>query len=482
MYDGIKKCKCESRDLNSTSSIHFLSLLIDKYMTLHRLNGVTMKWSLYNFFYELHEDRFVLYNYAVDSVMIITKDVKNIIDLYKSKIDNLCAIHPDLYNELKNRSYVVRDDIDERVSIMENIRSELNSSKKFDLTINPTLDCNLRCWYCYETLIPDSKITSNTLDSIKYLIENIARKQKLEELNLSFFGGEPLFKTREVILSLINHAKRQCELHGKILNIHFTTNATLLSLDIIKKISLLKLNVSIQVPFDGGRDQHNLTKKINHSIGGYDISLRHVRYALEFGVKVAIRCNYTSKNIGSFQYLIDDISKFPLVCRNRVTFQFQQVWQDIPETSTYKEVDDIRTLLSKNGFDNNLEGQGAIASFCYADFENSIVVNYNGDLFKCTARDFKTENRIGVLLPNGNIQYNEKYKTRRDSFFNEECKECVILPICTICSQKRYEYFNKGGCPQSIPEQEKIHQIIYRLKSLYSNYINCVKVRSNETE
>lgn len=430
-----------------------------------------MKWSAYNIFYELSNSGFILYNYLTDSATIMTRSLRNIVNLHKDKIDNLSTIHPDLYNELKSRGYVICDDADEQTSVMENIRESLNSSKKFNLTINPTLDCNLKCWYCYETLIPNSKITLEVLDGIKSLVLNIARKRKIEELNLYFFGGEPLFKTREVVFDIISYAKRHCELQGKRLKLHFTTNATLLSPNIIKAISLSQLDTFIQVPFDGGRDEHNLTKRINSAIGSYDLSLKNIRHALELGINVAIRCNYTSKNVGSFQYLIDDVSKFPLECRDRITFQFQQVWQDVPKIDTYKEIDNIKTLLSEKGFDNNLKGPGAISSFCYADFENSIVVNYNGDLFKCTARDFKKENRIGILLPNGDIQYNKKYEERKYSFFNKECVECIILPICTICSQRRYESFDKECCPQPISEEEKLNQIIYRLKSLYPHYV-----------
>ena len=76
-----------------------------------------MKWSAYNIFYELSNGGFILYNYLTDSAMIMMRSLRNIINLHKDKIDDLSTIHPDLYNELKIRGYVICDDVDEQTSV-----------------------------------------------------------------------------------------------------------------------------------------------------------------------------------------------------------------------------------------------------------------------------------------------------------------------------------------------------------------------------
>lgn len=107
---------------------------------------------------------------------------------------------------------------------------------------------------------------------------------------------------------------------------------------------------------------------------------------------------------------------------------------------------------------------------CYADYASSLVVNYNGGIFKCTARDFAPKNRLGVLETNGDVTFNQNYSKRISQRFNTDCFNCKILPICTVCSQKRYEANNINKCPISITEQDKDNQIYYRLQSLSYQY------------
>ena len=57
---------------------------------------------------------------------------------------------------------------------------------------------------------------------------------------------------------------------------------------------------------------------------------------------------------------------------------------------------------------------------CYADCENSIVVNYNGDLYKCTAREFSPETREGLLTPDGKVEWNERFAKRMERKFADQ--------------------------------------------------------------
>lgn len=53
-------------------------------------------------------------------------------------------------NLLVQNGMIVEDNINE----WENANSIYEASQKdnvYRLTVNPTLNCNFRCWYCYET-------------------------------------------------------------------------------------------------------------------------------------------------------------------------------------------------------------------------------------------------------------------------------------------------------------------------------------------
>lgn len=71
------------------------------------------------------------------------------------------------------------------------------------------------------------------------------------------------------------------------------------------------------------------------------------------------------------------------------------------------------------------------------------VINYNLDVYKCTARDYNGKycigkiNADGKFLPN-NMYY--KYYTTQSPFLRKECMECELLPSCFFsiaCIQKR---------------------------------------------
>lgn len=94
---------------------------------------------------------------------------------------------------------------------------------------------------------------------------------------------------------------------------------------------------------------------------------------------------------------------------------------------------------------------------CYADSPRHAVINHNGDVFKCTARDFATESREGRLNNEGRIEWNEKFFQRMAiKYSNEACRNCVILPICNgRCTQNKIEAGLKNTCFLSMTEDAK---------------------------
>lgn len=81
---------------------------------------------------------------------------------------------------------------------------------------------------------------------------------------------------------------------------------------------------------------------------------------------------------------------------------------------------------------------------CYADRYHQAVINYDGSVFKCTARDFaKTNERDGILMNDGRIDWDEKKFNKRlgkTTIENKYCNNCKYLPLCFgPCSQKQLE-------------------------------------------
>jgi uncharacterized protein len=165
--------------------------------------------------------------------------------------------------------------------------------------------------------------------------------------------------------------------------------------------------------------------------------------------------------------IVQDFSDLNETEKELISFSFQQVWQE--ETDLNDEILKTIECFKKNGLQTNYARFSDTVQFsCYADKQNQATINFNGDVFKCTARDFKTENREGVLTDDGNIQWNERYLERMNAKFkNPPCLKCSIMPICNgSCSQKAIEKKDKEYCVNNFDEKKKID--IIREKLIYA--------------
>jgi uncharacterized protein len=146
-----------------------------------------------------------------------------------------------------------------------------------------------------------------------------------------------------------------------------------------------------------------------------------------------------------------------------MSFDFHKVWQDdknIPdETMTA-----TRRYFRKSGFNVATGVHDLVLDSCYGDHKNHATINYNGEVFKCTARDFTNANHEGKLEQDGEINWNPKYERRLNSKFkNKPCLECAILPICNGgCSQQAIEHDGVDYCINNFDENKKKQLVIDR--------------------
>lgn len=427
-----------------------------------------MKWSNYNLTHPWDDTKSVIYNYAWEKLIILYNELLGIIEQNIDNLENLQNIHPDLYKELIANRMIIEDTVIESNVIIKEISNKLSSTPRLRLTINPTLDCNLRCWYCYESHIKDSYITDSIYLSILRFVEKQLTNPAIQYVDLSFFGGEPLIKAATIALPLAKEIKHLCELYEKNFKLHFTTNGVLLTKKLVDTIASIYPNTSLQIPFDGNRELHDRIKKLPNSKGTYDIILSNINYALSLGLTINIRCNFTEDNIDSFRFLIDDLCSLPNFSSSNIALSLQQVWQANITSEIFNRANKIHNYAKDKGLTSDLAGKVCVSSYCYADYINSYVINYNGDIFRCTAREFDSHNKMGKLDEQGEILIEDDEPNRIERRFKKACINCRLLPICTICSQSHKE--NKSEeCPRNISDSDKERQLINRLKDLYLN-------------
>ncbi|MCC8147245.1 MAG: radical SAM protein [Bacteroidales bacterium] len=428
-----------------------------------------MKKSKYNFLLNTNTQT-VIYNIYNDELALIDPMLVN---LYKA--DNCSEIekqHPEFYTFLVDKGFIVEDNMDESLRQRMDWRKE--DENDFSITINPTLNCNMRCWYCYEDHDKNTVMSEDVVSSIKELINKKTMDEALDNLYICFFGGEPLLTFNKIIYPLSQWACNLCEERGKKISISFVTNAYLLSEAVINKLDTLKVDspMEFQITLDSNQRYHDVVRHTQSGKGSYSSILQNLKETLKREMYVSLRLNYTKSNIHSFIDVLSDLKEISKTDLKYLTIDMHRVWQDSQDDRTEKQVQKLRDLFIKDGF--RVRNAFAVEKYrCYADRQNSVVINYNGDLFRCTARDFTNKNREGMIDKSGNLLWNEKSQ-KRDSikYGNEFCMDCDIYPLCHgTCSQNKLESNLVNGCYCHLQEKDKKEIVEKRIKTLLDTNI-----------
>lgn len=423
-----------------------------------------MKKSLYNHLSFIDES-WVLYNAFTDEVSVLAPEVK---DLYeKHDVEDIRKIHPDFYAYLQEKQFLVPENESESDKCIAQWDKEDNDPKTFSLTVNPTLNCNMSCWYCYEKHQVNRTMKEEISERVYKFIANKMADPLLKSFDLSFFGGEPLIQFKHIVKPLAEFAHQQAISNGKNFEVGFTTNGYLLFPKVLDFLSSLKVPVHFQITLDGNERMHNKTRHTANGTGSYFKILENCKNALTNPLfNVSLRCNYTTENVATFMDLAGDLEKTGIVPAKNLQINFHRVWQDHgSDKEVEKHIDKVYQTLVESGYNaSDIHAQEKYR--CYAEHNNHIVINYDGNLFHCTARDFTPEKSEGAINEEGTLQLNEKSLLRSKlKWGTEACMKCSIYPLCNgLCSQQKVEHNGATGCIAGYTQENKVAIIDKRVR------------------
>lgn len=422
-----------------------------------------MKYSQFNSLIP-YKNRFLFYNSFSKKIILINSQLIEAVNQAKTDVSLLKNNHPSLYHAAVKGGFWIDNNIDEIEQIRKKIIAESNNYHQFLLTINPTMNCNFKCWYCYEDHVRGSKINKKNLDSIKKLIGNIIiDNEKLSFFSLGFFGGEPLLYFHDICVPIIDEWKKITEEYNLKRGLYFTTNGYLINDSVFEKLMEYKHCIdSIYMTLDGHRYNHNKVRFVSSTKGSYDTILNNIIRLTNAQINVRVRINYTMDKLTDCSDILKDLNSIKPENKKLLSVSFHCVWQTITNLKDREnEVFEQMNLFHQAGFSvyspNHLTSN---IPLCYGDKVNSAIINYNGDVFKCTARKFDTNKREGYLDEDGHILWNEdKINKRMNSFLrNKPCLSCRLLPHCLGgCTQNQLERkgLEKGYCLNDFNEQKK---------------------------
>ena len=415
-------------------------------------------------------NNYLLYNISNESIMAIQPELASLLVSHRKNVSAIKDIHPAFFEELLHRDDVVLSEKDESSDLIEKWKKADTNPENFSLIVLPTLNCNLRCWYCYEKHNARSAMRGEILDRIKRLIKNKVTSEGLEKLSISFFGGEPLLGYSKVVWPLLSFAKDLCDQYNKELRVGFTTNGTLISKKMVEELGSLDCSMNFQITLDGDKVRHDAVRHTRQGKATYDLIIDNIKRLARAGFMVSCRINYTHDNMA---YLKDVAPSFCDLTKEEgelLNFYLQQVWQEQSEYNMEKEEEAVIEHFRECGLRTSVPSKH-MKQRCYAESENCFVINYNGDIYKCTAWDFTPDRKEGVLQKDGTIEHNQVYEKRMAvKFGTKYCQSCSIYPIChgAGCSQNKLErtkFDMKEGCLFDYSESDKLKLIQERLKA-----------------
>ena len=435
------------------------------------------KLSKYNYFIP-EGDRVIYFNGISNEVFSLSQQEHEKMQSLLKEPDEFERKYPSVFARFLNWGFIVPENKDEVKYLLLRNKEAVFSDKNYMLVINPTLECNFGCWYCYEEH-PQGRMSGEVMERILKHIKYMVGQERITALNLSWFGGEPLLYFDEIVYPISLHGKKMCEEAGIPFFNSITTNASLITLDIAEKMGEINL-FDFQITFDGDRKRHDKIRN-EHGKPSFERIIKNINVLLARfeNVNITVRINYDNRTLEICD-LREIFERINTKYRKRVHIDFQRVWQTSPqqegENAQLKFWFDMCCDLGYNQ-------QGILPAFsiglthkCYTDRLYHCELNYDGKVYRCTARGYDDKYVMGELTEEGIIRWDaDKMSSRygRATFENETCLACRYLPLCMGPCSKKMEENNwsdsRGVCYLNFVEAAPEQVIVgyYRNKMKY---------------
>jgi len=360
--------------------------------------------------------------------------------LLRAPAELLAAIQADTLNEsergtLRRLEIITVDPQAEREELYSLVARTNQRSNKFTATVVLNLDCNLACPYCYEDHFRGKHYI--TPATARLLVETIIREQidQGRNIKLQFYGGEPLLS-----LAMIHDIARPLQAAALAKGCSFaftlTTNGTLLTRKTVEELLPLGLKGAV-LTLDGPAEIHDQQRPYVSGKGSFAAIVANIKATFDL-LDLQIGGNFSQDNYRQFPRMLDHLLAEGLLPDKLGMVQFAPI---IPKSGKTVGSDTHRGCTSGSEpwvteaaiYLRGETLQRGFASFkptmaaCVIEFENNLVVNFDGSLYKCPAFMGWPELSVGTL-ESGIKDYSVSHNLAL--WHNDECLNCAYLPLC----------------------------------------------------
>jgi uncharacterized protein len=307
-------------------------------------------------------------------------------------------------------------------------------SRHLAVLVTLTLECNLACPYCFEDPFRGRFVMNDATADL--LLQRMNERMATGiDITMDFYGGEALLALpllKRIASALTASATEQ----GVAFAFNIFTNGTLLTQTVVEELLPLGL-AAVRITLDGPADVHDRQRPYVSGKGSFATILDNIRRVHQL-VPIDLGGNYSRDNYRRFPELLDKLIEAGIDPARFKAVGFSPVMPKSdgslsPDFGSACACGDEPWMAEANVF---LRGEAIRrgfptpklkASACMIEFENDLVVNYDGGIYKCPVFMGEESLRVGSLA-DGVGDYRDSHNL--DVWKNEECLECAYLPLC----------------------------------------------------
>lgn len=372
------------------------------------------------------------------------------------------------------------------------------------LILQVTQACNLCCVYCPYANNTDKKLSRHhtnkamLLDTAKRAIDLVAdRSDNCEKIFISFYGGEPLIGF-PMIRKAVEYAEEQ--LDGKEIHFYITTNATLLTEEMIRFFEEKKFFITFSM--DGPKIIHDKHRIRTDGSPTFDKVMNALRRTVDIYGKDQI--GYLSINMVMnpensldeiLEWMDDDFLKMITIRTDVVEtkfldkdfedttgffekFNYQKTLATLDYLQLVKNLN-VKRMFSETGnrlaegyakMDEDMGGFGEIScpsGPCISGVKK-VFVNVDGDMYPCEkVNELSDSMCIGNVYTDFDIQ---KISAQLNiaQLSAERCKNCWAQVNCTACQRDA----DDGDCLSAERKNRMCSTVIENLENeIYQNIL-----------
>lgn len=455
---------------------------IKDFQRLCRVFKTRSKFYLYDVgtgkIFEITEPMYYIINDLIDGT-----DIKEVISTYDKMIDSILK---ELKDTIETENILQAPVLESFVK--PNVANIIGAERQ-QLILETTERCNMRCKYCYYHQDGGGYRTFGskfmTFEIAKAAIDEFLNITERDEVNISFYGGEPLLNF-QLIKDCINYVNNHYS--DKKILYAMTTNATLINDEIAEFFSKLP-KVLITVSLDGPKEMHDKYRIFVNGKGTYDATVSGIEKLVEkFGDRAgeclainSVLPEYKKEDLDRIENYFKQSTLLPKGVSYTSSFVSEEneesEYEGIDGTTeryarerSFNErrfLDPLYSWATNDFYENESENDFEIKSIAKENLIKDLAIIHrrsitdkpmqkyymNGCCIPGSRRYYVTTEgkyliceRVGSSPDIGNIEtglddkkINKYYIEEYDKFAKQFCKKCWAVHLCSLCYMNCYD-------------------------------------------